>query len=62
MTELGYEVTVFIPDDAPPDVREAVYDAVEKACDKLERHHGSFKKRKWDLGITGRPVAYTDEP
>jgi hypothetical protein len=50
----GFEVTVFIPDEADPEVYGAVFDAVADACVILEDSHPALKDRQdWDLSVSG---------
>jgi len=58
----GYEVTVFIPDAAPKEVCEAIFDAVADACNREEEVNPMLRDRKgWDLAIEGSPADHRTE-
>jgi len=58
----GYEVTVFIPDAAPKEVCEAIFEAVADACNREEEVNPALRDRKgWDLAIEGSPADHRTE-
>lgn len=58
----GYEIIVFIPDEAGEGVPEAVFDAVSDACAQLENSHPLLRERPdWDLSVEGRMADHSSE-